>query len=46
MKNRLAQVKNPEDFEKARKDIANIVRERYNTLKRREWKEMSDLASM
>ncbi len=44
MKNRLAQVKNPEDFEKARKDIANIVRERYNTLKRREWKEMSDLA--
>ena len=44
MKNRLAQVKNPEDFEKARKDIANIVRERYNMLKRREWKEMSDLA--
>jgi DNA polymerase, archaea type len=44
MKERLAQVKNPEDFEKARKDIANIVRERYNTLKRREWNEMSDLA--
>ena len=44
MKERLAKVKNPEDFEKARKDIANIVRERYNVLKRREWKEMSDLA--
>ena len=44
MKERLAKVKNPEDFEKARKDIANIVRDRYNTLKRREWKEMSDLA--
>jgi DNA polymerase, archaea type len=44
MKDRLAKVKNPEDFEKARKDIAAIVRERYNVLKRREWGEMSDLA--
>jgi DNA polymerase I len=44
MKARLAMVKNPEDFEKARKDIAAIVRERYNVLKRREWKDMSDLA--
>lgn len=44
MKDRLSKVKNPEDFEKARKDIANIVRDRYNILKRREWKEMSDLA--
>jgi DNA polymerase, archaea type len=44
MKERLAKVKNPEDFEKARKDIANIVRERYNVLKRREWGEMNDLA--
>jgi DNA polymerase I len=44
MKNRLAKVKNPEDFEKARKDIANIVRERYNILKRREWGDMSELA--
>jgi DNA polymerase I len=44
MKERLANVKNPEDFEKARKDIGNIVRQRYNTLKRREWGEMSDLA--
>ncbi len=44
MKERLAKVKNPEDFEKARKDIATIVRERYNILKRREWGEMTDLA--
>ena len=44
MKERLAKVKNPEDFEKARKDIADIVRERYNVLKRREWGEMSELA--
>ncbi len=44
MKERLAKVKNPEDFEKAKKEIANIVRDRYNILKRREWGEMSDLA--
>ena len=44
MKERLAQVKNPEDFEKAKKDIAAIVRERYNILKHREWGEISDLA--
>lgn len=44
MKERLAQVKNPEEFEKARKDIATIVRERYNVLKRREWKDNSELA--
>jgi len=44
MKERLAKVKTPEDFEKARKDIANIVRERYNVLKRREWGDMSDIA--
>jgi DNA polymerase I len=44
MKERLAKVKNPEDFEKAKKDIANIVRERYNILKRREWGDMSELA--
>ncbi len=44
MKGRLAQVKNPEDFEKARKDIALIVRERYNVLKRKEWTDNNDLA--
>ena len=44
MKERLAKVKNPEEFEKAKKDIAEIVRERYNVLKRREWEDMSELA--
>ncbi len=44
MKERLAQVKTPEDFEKARKDIAAIVRERHQTLKRREWKDNRELA--
>ena len=44
MKDRLAKVKNPEDFEKARKDIAVIVRDRYNILKRREWTDMNQLA--
>jgi DNA polymerase, archaea type len=44
MKTRLAQVKNPEDFERAKKDIANIVRERYMILKRREWVDINQLA--
>ncbi len=44
MKGKLGQVKNPQDFEKAKKEIAQIVRERYNTLKRREWADNSDLA--
>jgi DNA polymerase I len=44
MKERLSKVKNPEDFEKARKDIAAIVRDRYNILKRREWADMNQLA--
>ena len=44
MKERLAKVKNPADFEKAKKDIADIVRERYTRLKRREWESLSDLA--
>jgi DNA polymerase I len=44
MKERLAQVKNPAEFEKAKKDIAEIVRERYTRLKRREWQDMNELA--
>jgi DNA polymerase I len=44
MKERLAKVKNPADFEKAKKDIAEIVRERHTRLKRREWESLSDLA--
>jgi len=44
MKERLAQVKSPADFEKAKKDIANIVRDRYMRLKRREWENINELA--
>lgn len=44
MKETLAKVKNPADFEKARKEIAEIVRQRYNQLKRREWSDINDLA--
>jgi len=44
MKERLAQVKNPAEFEKAKKDIADIVRECYTRLKRREWESLDELA--
>ncbi len=44
MKERLAKVKSPPDFEKAKKDIADIVRDRYMRLKRREWEHISELA--
>jgi DNA polymerase I len=44
MKERLAKVKNPEEFEKAKKDIAEIIRERYTILKRREWENINELA--
>jgi DNA polymerase I len=44
MKDTLARVKNPSDFEKARKEIAEIIRERYTRLKRREWADISELA--
>jgi DNA polymerase I len=44
MKETLARVKNPSDFEKARKEIAEIIRERYTRLKRREWTDISELA--
>ena len=44
MKERLSQVKTPAEFEKAKKDIAIIVRDRYIRLKRREWENISELA--
>jgi DNA polymerase I len=44
MKERLAMVKTPADFEKAKKDISEIVRDCYMQLKRREWESLSDLA--
>jgi DNA polymerase I len=44
MKERLAQVKTPGDFEAAKKDIREIVRLCYTRLKRREWENLSELA--
>jgi len=44
MKERLAQVKSPADFEDAKKDICEIVRNRHTDLKRREWENLSELA--
>jgi DNA polymerase I len=44
MKQRLAIVKSPSEFENAKKDISEIVRDCYLRLKRREWESMNDLA--
>jgi DNA polymerase I len=44
MKERLAAVKTPADFEKAKRDIGEIVRDCYMRLKKREWESMSELA--
>ena len=44
MKERLAQVKSPADFEDAKNDICEIVRNRYMQLKRREWENLNELA--
>ena len=44
MKETLARVKSPADFEKARKEIAEIIRERYTRLKRRDWADIKELA--
>jgi DNA polymerase I len=44
MKDRLAKVKTPTDFERAKKDIEEIVRDCYLRLKRREWESLNELA--
>jgi len=44
MKNRLSKVKTPSEFEDAKKEIQNIIRDSYLRLKRREWKRIDDLA--
>jgi len=44
MKERLAQVKTPTDFERAKKNICEIVLECYIQLKRREWENLNELA--
>jgi len=44
MKTRLSRVKTPLEFEDAKKDVRNIVRDNYLRLRRREWKRIEDLA--
>jgi DNA polymerase I len=44
MKERLAKVKTPSDFETAKKDIRRIVHDRYIRLKRRHWGSLGELA--
>ena len=44
MKNRLSRVKTPSEFEDAKKEIQNIIRDSYLRLRRREWKRIEDLA--
>ncbi len=44
MKQRLAKVKTPAEFENAKKDIEQIVRDCYMKLKKREWSSMDELA--
>jgi DNA polymerase I len=44
MKERLAQVKNPAEFEAAKKDISKIVHDSYTRIKRRRWENINELA--
>lgn len=44
IKERLAKVKTPADFENAKKDIVETVRDCYMRLKRREWESLNELA--
>jgi DNA polymerase I len=44
MKERLAKVETPAQFDQAKKDINDIIRDCYTRLKRREWESLSDLA--
>ena len=44
MKQSLAAVKTPSDFESAKREICGVVRDCYMRLKRREWETMNELA--
>jgi DNA polymerase I len=44
MKEHLAMVKTPADFEKAKKDVIQIIRDCYIRLKKREWESLEELA--
>ncbi|MEM0057424.1 MAG: DNA-directed DNA polymerase I [Candidatus Bathyarchaeia archaeon] len=44
LKESLARVKTPADFEEAKKEIIQTIRDCYNRLKRREWESLNELA--
>jgi DNA polymerase I len=44
METRLSQVKTPADFDVAKKDIEKIIYECYNTIKKREWDNLEEMA--
>ncbi|MEM3665540.1 MAG: DNA-directed DNA polymerase I [Candidatus Bathyarchaeia archaeon] len=44
MKERLSTVKTPAEFESAKRDIGEIIRDCYMRLKRREWESLNELA--
>ncbi len=44
MEELLSKVKTPDEFEATKKDVEKIIRECYNTIKRREWKSLNELA--
>jgi DNA polymerase I len=44
MKERLAQVKTPTDFEEAKRDIGKIIQSYYTRLKKRRWETLDELA--
>ncbi len=44
MKERLAQVKTPADFEEAKRDIGKIIQTYYTRLKKRRWETLDELA--
>jgi DNA polymerase I len=44
MKDRLAQVKTPADFEEAKRDIGKIIQSYYTRLKKRRWETLDELA--
>lgn len=44
METRLSQVKTPADFDVAKKDIEKIIHKCYNTIKKREWDNLEEMA--
>ncbi len=44
MNGKLSEVKSPAEFEGAKKQVANIIRDRYLKLKKRDWERLDELA--